>query len=104
MSKPDCSTTFAPPSAIRVWSDTRFIYAEIPTKDGGVPLIIKHAHAEAGLTKVLALMKKQALEYDPKGGFYAIPTPKITPPSKPATYTESQRTTARDILKKMGIV
>lgn len=103
MTKPDTSSsTFRPPSAIAVWSDTRFIYAEIPAKDGGVPLILKYAHAEAGLTKVLALMKKQALAFDPKGGFYSIPSPKIT--NKPAIYSEGQREMARDVLKKMGIV
>lgn len=103
MTKPDCSSsTFAPPSAIRVWSDTRFIYAEIPAKDGGVPLILKHAHTEAGLTKILALMKKQALAFDPKGGFYSIPAPKIT--NKPVIYSEGQREMARDVLKKIGII
>lgn len=102
MIKPDTSSsTFRPPSAIAVWSDTRFIYAEIPSSDGGVPLILKYAFAEAGLTKVLALMKKQALAFDPKGGFYSIPLPKIT---KPAAFTETQRATARDILKKQGLI
>lgn len=104
MTKPDTSAkTFCPPSAIRVWSDTRFIYAEIPASDGGVPLILKYAHSEGGLTKVLALMTKQALAFDPKGGFYAMPSPKITKPAKPVA-TDAQQALALEVLRKVGIL
>lgn len=96
------ATSAKPPNAISVWSDIRNVYCEIPAKEGP-PLILKYPFSEAGLTKVLALMKKQALAFDPKGGFYSIPAPKITTP-KPATFTETQRATARDILKKQGLI
>lgn len=104
MTNPDCAAhSFRPPYAISMWTDTRYIYCEIPAKlPTDPPLVMKYAKTEGGLTKALSLMATRSAEAMPNGGHYKLPEPKIS--NKPAVYTDMQREKAREVLKKMGLI
>ena len=55
----DLAQTFSPPNAIKIWTDGKEIFAELPTKLGNPPYIITFPNNTMGLSKVLALLGKQ---------------------------------------------
>lgn len=89
----------APPWAIRVWSDSEFIYAELPAKDGGLPYVMKHAHTDAGLNKILSLMKREHKAAGAKA-YSAI----SREPLRSKAFSEGQREATRQVLKRLKII
>ena len=62
------ATSAAPKNAAKVWTDTRYIYTEIPGKlleDGSLipAAVFKFPLTEGGLSKALAIHKAQIYEY-----------------------------------------
>lgn len=102
-------TDLRPPWARYMWFDSEHIYIEMPVTDGP-PIILKERWTEAGLNKMLHLMKRTAevsAAYQGKNG-WEKPHPIVRRPRdpakpKPEMSTES-RSTARNILKKLGMI
>ena len=105
-------TNGAPAWAIVAWADDNFVYTQLPSKDGQAPLIQKYPLDSTGLGQALSMMREIHREMNPPGKgleFVSRTTVKITPQRKghkarPLKGTEQQRQTAREILKKMGIL
>lgn len=57
--------TAAPANALRMWSDNRYVYAEIPAKLGGLPHVMKFSHTEGGMSKALHLLQSRAEHAEP---------------------------------------
>ncbi len=88
--------TIAPPHALRVWSDGRSLFAEIPGGgSGGSPHVLRLAHTEAGLSRILRLLATRWLALP-------ISARELAPRIRSAE-TES-RTAALGILKRLGMV
>lgn len=85
--------TIAPPYAIRVWSDGQSLFAEIPGADGAAPHVLRLAHTEAGLMKILRLLAQR---------FTATPISTREPPIRDGA--AEQRTAVRSVLKRLGMV
>jgi len=106
--KPDCVTLFTPPWAVRLWTDTRNIYVEIPAKEpGNPPLVLSYPHSENGLGKVLNLMRDRWTDSKPHGGYYQPPQPCITQPQAKLAAKGAKpedREAARQVLVKAGIL
>lgn len=55
--------SFAPINALRMWTDGRDIYTEIPGKSGQPAAIFRFPIHEGGLWKALNLLRRQTYEY-----------------------------------------
>ncbi len=100
--------TFKPPYAITCWADATHIFVELPTTSGP-PYITKYPFTEAGLSKALWLMRSGYEKAKPTiTGDYSRAHPLIKHTSKAkaavAKTTDEQRASARNVLKKMGII
>lgn len=101
--KPETATSFRPPWGLYIWSDSQYLYCEIPAKSPkDPPLVMKFLHTEGGLGKALALLTKRHAEALPKPGHYKMPEPKIS--NKKSPFNEETHNAAREILKRMGII
>lgn len=92
-------TTFHPPHAVLLWSDTDRIFASLPSKTGA-PVILTFSHTEGGLSKALDLLKSRAKRSR---------SPRSAPPPMGATagvLTIAERQTANGlaVLKKLGML
>lgn len=87
----------APTCAAKVWADASNLYLEFPCPPGGTPHIVKLPLAEQGLSKGLSLLKKQATV--PNGTTRLVEPVKAKP-----VYSDQQRQTVRDILRKKGML
>lgn len=74
----------APPSALRMWTDSRRIYAELP---GSPPYVVWFYKHEGGLAKALALLRQT----ETAGPAYPGPAAVIDSP-------------AARILREMGVI
>ena len=90
----------APPTAIRIWSDGLFLYAEIP---GDPPYIQCESICEAGLWKMLNLLRQKAPEH-PIGSTKKVDTFIPKKPAEKVTATEDQRASAREVLRRLGML
>jgi len=92
----------APLTAIRIWCDGLYLYAEIP---GSPPYIHSESICEAGLWKMLNLLRKRVTE-EPIASAKAA---KLVTPRQPTRIekvqaTADQREKARDVLRKSGLL
>lgn len=92
-----------PPWALSIWADLRYVYCEVPAKEGPF-LVLKFALTEGGLTKALTLLSKRHSEYATAPGYYEMPQVKLTTKTGLPAFTESQRANARVALRKAGIL
>jgi hypothetical protein len=90
--------TAAPDYAVQCWCDLRSIYFQFPSTHG--PCVISFPRDSIGLAKALDLLKsRHATE--------GHGTPYVAPPipyAKSPNVTQEQRASARDILRKKGII
>lgn len=89
--------TAAPPNAIRVWCDSRYIYAELPSKMGGeIPCILSYSRDGRGFSQLLGLLYGHA---DNSGlmpeNFHA---------GRKLTGTPTQHDMAAATLRRLGMV
>ena len=90
----------APPTAIKVWCDGLYLFAEVP---GDPPYIHTESVCEAGLWKMLNLLRQKATEANVAS--FRIPDTTFQPkPAKPPVGTKTQRAKALDVLKRLGMV
>ena len=90
----------APSSAIRIWCDGLFLYAEIP---GDPPYIVSESVCEAGLWKMLNLLRQKAAEH-PMASSKKVDTFIPKQPAAKVVATDGQRQAARDVLRKAGLL
>lgn len=97
--------TYHPPYAIWCWTDETHICVELPSKDKTQPPYIQRwPRTEAGLSKVLAFMKKGFKDFHANGGRVFQPASrKPTRVSRPTTEKEMQDR-ARAVLRAKGII
>lgn len=87
--------TAAPVNALLMWTDTRYIYVELPTADGCPPCILSYPFREQGLSRALDLLRTKATDL-------AGP-PQITIP-KAAAYKSPTSTLAEALLRRRGLI
>lgn len=87
--------SYRPPNALVLWTDTRWIYVELPKREGGT-CIIKYPYNSIGLSKVLALLGNQA---DIAGAPLNVPLPTSKIKSETPQSAQAQR-----ILRQMGMI
>lgn len=103
----DAAPSFKPPWAVVAWCDDRFIYIELPVKDGP-PYIFKEALTNDGLNKALHLMR------DARRKIPVVITGDYNAPIEAAKkhfdrmkgnpqVSEETRAHARDILRKLNL-
>jgi hypothetical protein len=87
------ATTAAPPNALRIWCDTRYIYVELPTKPSAPACVLTYPRTGKGFGDLLSLLYGSA---DNSGSMPANwqPARKITP----------QSALAESILRRQGIL
>ncbi len=102
MNKPTDSAapSAAPAHAIRAWADSRNLYFELPSQNG--PAVIAFPRSTEGLSRALAILSARH-EVEGHGEVYYRPQLASSIPDKNGI-TESQRQSARDILKRMKII
>lgn len=93
--------SWRPPHAVTIWSDNQDVYAEIPCVDGGHPHIMKFPLCEAGLSKVLWLLRQRK---EQKASNYTGPkdpglSSKKSKVIEILKFSEHQRESTRLILK-----
>lgn len=64
---PDHAGSAAPPQHLKVWSDGKSIYVEIPGIAGKVPYIATYSFDSRGVGLVLSLLGLHRVDYDYKG-------------------------------------
>lgn len=74
----------APPHALRVWSDGTTLFAEIP---GSPPHVLSLLNSEAGLSKILRLLRTRFAEVGPAQVAEPAPAPLV-----------------QSVLKRMGMI
>lgn len=91
-----------PSHAVTLWVDDLNIYALIP---GPTPHVTRYPRSEGGLTKALNLLRTRYEEVPVASRNYTAPqaAPRLVN-GKPPVQTETQRATALNVLKKLGIV
>lgn len=90
--KPDTAhPSYRPPNALSIWTDTRWIYTELPVQSGGTT-IIKYPYNSTGLSKVLALLGNQS---EIAGAPLNVPEPKRQSP---------QQALAEKLLRQQGLI
>ena len=90
--------TAAPPWAVRMWSDNRNVYAELPGVNG--PVVMAFAISTGGLSKALNLLSGR---HDKEG--HGVPYTRMpsTVPDK-SGFSEKQRRDTLDMLKRMRVL
>lgn len=96
--------TARPAYAQYTWCDDNYIYVEIPAPKLGAPYVMKFSLTEGGLTKALGLLRDAHRKLAPKGGYYRPAKQPIIRALEKDAFTQEQRSSARDILKKMGMI
>ena len=92
-----------PAWAVTAWVDDNNIYVEIPVTNGP-PYVTKYAFSDAGLSKALGQMRDIYRAQAPTGGSYNLTRHPILVAKdqvKSKNFTDDQRASARDVLKKM---
>lgn len=107
------SDNIKPPWAFTIWSNSDYVFAELPAIDGQTAHIIKVSNDEKGLAKLLVLAK--ARDISSKLGTKGDPTqwqvnkpsydPKKVKRVRPKMeYTAEQRIATRTILRELGLI
>lgn len=93
------ATTARPSKVTIAWATRDSLFAEIPCKNGP-PLVVRYPLTTAGLQAALNVILDKPDHSGPRAS--AAPShPAVRRPL--TTFTDDQRTAARDVLKKMGI-
>ena len=87
--------TAAPTNALLMWTDTRYIYVELPTAAGLPPCILSFPFREQGLSRALDLLRTKATD--------TAGLPQLSYP-KAAAYKSPTATLAESILRRRGII
>lgn len=100
----DLAPAFRPPWAVLCWSTDTDIFVELPGKP--YPYIQRFPITEAGFSKALNVLRARSR---PEIRRYASTKVELVPSipvrsTEPAKFTEDQRSAARAVLKRMGIV
>lgn len=107
-------TDCIPPYAITCWTNDREIFVAMPMTSGGTPFIISFPLNEGGLTKALEVLRKRPKEVVLPTA--AAPANYTKPATQPqvrvskhqerlyAETTPEQRTSAMELLKKLGML
>lgn len=103
------SAKFAPSArpayAQYTWCDDNYIYVELPSSNKELPsYVMKFSNTEGGLSKALGLLRDAHRKQAPKGGYYRPSRQPVIRVLERDAFTQEQRTTAREILKKMGMI
>lgn len=97
--------TAAPAYAQRTWCDDNHIYVEIPSVNKELPpYVMKFSNTEGGLTKALGLLRDAHRKQAPRAAYYRPTKLPIVCKLEKDLYTGDQRESARNILKKMGLI
>ena len=89
--------------AITCWCDATSIYTELPAVNGGQPYIQSWPLTEGGLSKALAQLRDLHRQAEPLGGNYKIPFNPLLRKADINNFSEDQRRSARDVLRKLKI-
>lgn len=98
------ASTARPPWARMVWSDSNSIFVEVPDASGGAPYILKFDHSDGGLSKALLLLRNAHERADRTNYTTPKDDPRIKRKGLTFGFNESQRASARDILRKRGLI
>ena len=90
----------APSTSIRIWCDGLQLYAEIP---GDPPYIHSESVCEAGLWKMLNLLRQKAAEH-PMASTRKVDVFIPKQPVAKVVATNGQRQAARDVLRRSGLL
>lgn len=96
--------TARPAWAVTAWCDDRFIYIELPVKDGP-PYIQKFSLTEGGLSKALHMMRDARAKHPvaPHYSFLALDShPKIV--KKKSIVSQEQRDRATAVLRRLKML
>jgi hypothetical protein len=102
-----------PPWAFSLWSNSDYIFAELPAIDGKTAHIVKVPNNEKGLHKILVLAKARDItsQLGHKGDptQWQINKPQYDPAlvkkiKDKVNYSAEQRIAARTILREMGLI
>jgi hypothetical protein len=86
--------TAAPPNALLIWTDTQFLYTQLPGPDG-LPYVIRERLDTTGLARLLSIIRTRAADTHDHTAFQPLPARVGTP---------SQRENAREVLKRLGFI
>jgi hypothetical protein len=92
--------SFHPPWAVTAWVDDRFVYVELPCKDGP-PYITKHELSDGGLSRALRTMMDAHKALSPTSDFKPGPEAKIKRSVPQTKSSPEQRERARALLRKV---
>lgn len=86
----------APPCALRIWADARYIYVELPNKSGPVPCVLSFTRSTVGLSKALAIVY----------GHAEVAGSPVNPvaPARKLVGTPAQHSQAEAILRRAGVI
>ena len=87
----------APASALRIWTDGRDTYVEIPGRAG--PYIERLNYDHRGICHVFELLGRVRSDYEYLG---TIPSGYLKPTNEPGTH--NQRSFAESVLRKAGLI
>lgn len=90
------ATHAAPPNALKVWCDARYIYVELPTKLSAPACVMSYPRTGKGFGDLLSLLYGSA---DNSGLM-----PENFKPSKKLVGTATQHDMASAILRQRGII
>ena len=108
--------TIKPKNAASIWADGDFIYLDLPSPDGSISHTIKVGNCEAGICKVLTILKHRdsearlASKGDPtqhqvdKRLFTLTPKTKIRHLGGQFSFTLDQHKAANVVLKRLGMI
>ena len=107
------SDNIKPPWAFSIWSNSDYIFAELPAIGGHTAHIVKVPNNEKGLKKILVLAKARDItsqissKGDPTQQQISKPSydPAMVKKVRPKVqYTAEQRITTRNILREFGLI
>lgn len=101
-------TSPIPTYANLIWVSARHVHVAVPTPSGE-PYVISHHRTVEGLASVLGILTKSLVaqpHLPPEGPPSVRPTASHAMVRKvdPVIYTEEQRKTVRELLKKQGLI
>lgn len=100
-------TNMKPPWAAYIWFDTRNLYLELPCASGKLPHTTILPFTEGGMAKAIKIIqatcgKDTVVPFPGTYPFASRPKATVTKPLSPGRFTEAQRASAREVLRKLG--
>jgi hypothetical protein len=93
------SSASVPAHHLKIWSDGKRIYAEIPGVEGKPSYITTYPFDSRGVALTLSLLGLHRVDYDYKG---TVPDSYLKPSKEPGTH--AQRAAAEAFLRRGGII